>query len=248
MATSFPSAQQFEPNLSEQPIGDSDISNRLTIIGSVHSSGDSNISEDLTIIGDVSTSGSVTLDGVIEGNLYCRSLIVKAHGHVNGDIVANQELTVQGKVTGTIRARRVMLRSSAKVEGDILYQGIGIEMGARYDGRLLWTKDEHVFDEPNFPTPGKQDNSEKAACNTAKNGDQPKEPQLQKRPTAGDENPSPPRINGHVGDGHPDEKHERQSKANGNRGEPDQRFSMHRAHDDGQKHHPEDNLRQDSGV
>ena len=71
---------------------------------SVHSAGDFNISNDLTIIGDVSSSGSVTLDGIIEGNIYCTSLIVTANGRVNGGIVANQEVTVQGKVTGTIPA------------------------------------------------------------------------------------------------------------------------------------------------
>ena len=118
---------------------------------SVHSTGDSNISSDLTIIGDVSSTGSVTLDGTIEGNIYCTSLIVTANGRVNGGIVANQEVTVQGKVSGTIRGRRVMLQSSAKVEGDIFHQGIGIEMGTRYDGTLRWTEDEHAFDEPQLP-------------------------------------------------------------------------------------------------
>ena len=114
---------------------------------------DSNISNDLTIIGDVSSKGSVTLDGTIEGNIYCTSLIVTANGRINGGIVANQEVTVQGQVSGTIRGRRVMLQSSAKVEGDIFHQGIGIEMGTRYDGTLRWTEDEHVFDEPSFSAP-----------------------------------------------------------------------------------------------
>ncbi|MGO9460671.1 MAG: bactofilin family protein [Rhodomicrobium sp.] len=117
---------------------------------SVHSTGDSNISSDLTIIGDVSSTGSVTLDDMIEGNIYCTSLIVTANGSVNGGIVANQEVTVQGKVLGTIRGRRVMLRASAKVEGDIFHQGIGIEMGTRYDGSLRWMEDEHTFDEPHY--------------------------------------------------------------------------------------------------
>ena len=237
MATSFPFAQQFELNLSEQHTGDSDIIDDLTIFGSVHSANiiddltiigslhSANISDDLTIIGDVSSSGSVTLEGVIEGNLHCTSLIVTPNGRVNGDIVANQEVTVQGKVTGTIRARHVMLRSSAKVEGDIFCHGIGIEMGACYDGRLRRTEE---LDEADFATP-EQDDSEKGTCKTTKKRDQPKEPQAQKRPTAGDESPSPPRINGHVCDGHPDEMHERQSKTNGTGGEPDRRFSMHHA-------------------
>jgi cytoskeletal protein CcmA (bactofilin family) len=42
----------------------------------VHSRGGSNISSDLTIIGDVSSTGSVTLDGTIEGNIYCTSMTV----------------------------------------------------------------------------------------------------------------------------------------------------------------------------
>ena len=133
MATPFPLAQPS--NLTSVAAG-----------RGVHSSGDSNISNDLTIIGDVSSKGSVTLDGTIEGNIYCTSLIVTANGRINGGIVANQEVTVQGQVTGTIRGRRVMLQSSAKVEGDIFHQGIGIEMGTRYDGTLRWTEDEHAFD------------------------------------------------------------------------------------------------------
>ncbi|MGO9461110.1 MAG: bactofilin family protein [Rhodomicrobium sp.] len=117
---------------------------------SIHSTGASNISSDLTIIADVSSTGSVILDGMIDGHIYCVSLIVTANGSVNGGIVANQEVTVHGKVSGTIRGRRVMLRSSAKVEGDIFHQGIGIEMGTRYDGSLHWTEDERAFDEPHY--------------------------------------------------------------------------------------------------
>ncbi len=125
----------------------SPLSQHIAAGQSVHSRGDSNISSDLTIIGDVSSRGSVTLDGTIEGNIYCTSLIVTANGRVNGGIVANQEVTVQGQVKGTIRGRRVMLQASAKVESDIFHQGIGIEMGTRYDGTLRWTEDERAFDE-----------------------------------------------------------------------------------------------------
>ena len=142
MATPFPHAQPS--NLSP-----------ISAARSVHSTGDSNISSDLTIIGDVSSKGSVTLDGTIEGNIYCTSLIVTANGRINGGIVANQEVTVQGKVKGTIRGRRVMLQSSAKVEGDIFHQGIGIEMGTRYDGTLRWTEDDHTFNEPPASSPSK---------------------------------------------------------------------------------------------
>ena len=49
-----------------------------------------------------------------------------------------------GNVSGSIRSKRVMLHSTARVEGDIFHQGIGIEMGTRYDGTLKWTEDPGV--------------------------------------------------------------------------------------------------------
>jgi cytoskeletal protein CcmA (bactofilin family) len=52
---------------------------------------------------------------------------------------------VLGKVVGTIRGKRVMLHATARVEGDIYHQGIGIEMGTRYDGSLRWTEDFATF-------------------------------------------------------------------------------------------------------
>src|SRR5262249_23003067 len=97
MATPFPLAQPS--NLTSVAAG-----------RSVHSSGDSNISNDLTIIGDVSSKGSVTLDGTIEGNIYCTSLIVTANGRINGGIVGKKEVSVLGRGTGTSRGRKGMLQ------------------------------------------------------------------------------------------------------------------------------------------
>jgi len=73
---------------------------------------------------------------------------------------------------------------------------------------------------------------------------------LLKRPTAGNGSRSlaARRLSDTLGEGHPDEMHDRQSKANGNRREPTQRFSMRCAHDDEQKNHREDDLQQESGV
>lgn len=177
MATSFPfseqrSLQPIAPNLSLLSQGEPHSSNSLTIVGNVHSTGDSNISKDLTILGDLSSSGSVTIDGVIEGNIYCTSLIIMANGRVNGAIVAVQQVIVRGKVTGAIRSRRVILQSCAKVEGDIFYQRVGIEMGAHHDGVLRRTEDDNVLGEPNSRTPGEQGASE-ANCDSARIEDPP---------------------------------------------------------------------------
>ena len=101
--------------------------------------GETIISTDLTIIGNVTSKGNVKLDGKIRGDIHCASLVVSESGDIDGGIIANNEVIVLGKVVGTIRGKRVMLHATARVEGDIYHQGIGIEMGTRYDGSLRWT-------------------------------------------------------------------------------------------------------------
>jgi len=97
------------------------------------------ISADLTIIGDVITKGKVILDGDIQGDMHCASVVVGEHGDIRGGIVAN-EVVVLGRVIGSIHADKVMLQSTAHVQADIFHQGIGIEMGALFDGTLRRTE------------------------------------------------------------------------------------------------------------
>ena len=97
------------------------------------------ISADLTIIGNVYTKGKVILDGDIEGDLHCESLVVGENGDIKGGIIAN-EVVVLGRVIGSIRGNKVMLQSTSHVEGNIFHQGIGIEMGTVFDGTLRRTE------------------------------------------------------------------------------------------------------------
>lgn len=95
------------------------------------------ISNDLTIHGNVTSEGIVRLEGTIIGDMNCSSLVVENDGAISGNISA-KEVKVHGRVEGTVHGNSVMLHSSAFVEGDIYHQGIGIEMGTHYDGRLKW--------------------------------------------------------------------------------------------------------------
>lgn len=97
------------------------------------------IGSDLKIVGNVLSKGRVKLEGIIEGDMHCHSLVVGPTGSVTGSIVA-EDVAVYGRVAGTVRGKSVNLYASAHVEGDIFHQGIGIEMGTHYDGRLKWSQ------------------------------------------------------------------------------------------------------------
>ncbi len=92
------------------------------------------IGEDLTITGNVVTKGEIQVDGEIQGDVHCGSIIVGEKAAITGGIVAD-EATVRGRVTGSIRAFRVSLQSNSHVDGDIFHQSLAIEQGAYFEGK-----------------------------------------------------------------------------------------------------------------
>jgi cytoskeletal protein CcmA (bactofilin family) len=93
------------------------------------------IGGEVTITGNVKASGDMHVDGVIEGDLTCGSLMLGASGRVVGNISA-ERATIAGAVEGTVSAKELMIEKSARISGDVAYAAISIETGAKVDGRL----------------------------------------------------------------------------------------------------------------
>ena len=94
------------------------------------------IAEGLKIIGSVTAEGLVEVNGQIEGELHCTSLIVSRKAHVAGTVTA-ERVIVDGRIDGPIEGREVILKSQAHVVGDIHHQSLAIEKGAYFDGRSV---------------------------------------------------------------------------------------------------------------
>jgi len=92
------------------------------------------IGEDLTIKGNVTSKGEVQLDGEIEGEIRCGSLLLGDKGQVMGGVAA-EDIVVRGRIIGSIRGLRVTLQAQCHVEGDIFHQGLTIEQGAYFEGK-----------------------------------------------------------------------------------------------------------------
>jgi cytoskeletal protein CcmA (bactofilin family) len=98
-----------------------------------HPSEASTIGEDLTITGDVTSKGELRIDGRVQGNVHCLSLILGENSEIKGDVKA-EEVLIRGRLIGSVRGRRVMLQSTAHVEGDLLHQDLAMEQGAYFQG------------------------------------------------------------------------------------------------------------------
>jgi len=98
------------------------------------------LSSGLRVIGTIVSDGEIQLDGSVEGDVYCTSLVVGQDASIKGDVVA-RNVIVRGQVEGVIRAREVTLPNSARVEGGIVSRLISVEMGAMLNGSCQYSDD-----------------------------------------------------------------------------------------------------------
>lgn len=99
------------------------------------------IAKGLKIVGIVAAEGLVEVNGQIEGELRCSSLVIARGAHVTGTIAA-ERVVVDGKVEGPIHGGEVLLKSQAYVVGDIHHKSLAIEKGAYFEGRSMQTGQE----------------------------------------------------------------------------------------------------------
>lgn len=93
------------------------------------------IGSEVTITGNISGKGDLHLDGSVEGDIHCASLILGSGGRIKGNISA-ETATLGGTVGGTVSARTMIIEKTARISGDLSYESVSIETGALVDGRL----------------------------------------------------------------------------------------------------------------
>ena len=92
------------------------------------------IGDDLTIKGNVTSKGEIQIDGAIEGDIRCGSLLLGDKSKVTGGVAA-EDVIVRGHIVGSVRGLRITLQAQSHVEGDIFHQSLAIEQGAYFEGK-----------------------------------------------------------------------------------------------------------------
>lgn len=90
---------------------------------------------DISITGDVRAEAELHVDGKIEGDIACATLVQGASSEISGAVVADTA-RLAGRVRGSITVGELVILRSAKIEGDVHYDTLTIEQGAEVDGRL----------------------------------------------------------------------------------------------------------------
>ncbi|MDZ4307461.1 polymer-forming cytoskeletal protein [Allopontixanthobacter sp.] len=93
------------------------------------------IGSDVTITGNVAASTELHVDGNVEGDITCASL-VQGEGSVVKGVIQAESARLSGTVTGSISARELVILKSARIDGDVHYDALTIEQGASVEGRF----------------------------------------------------------------------------------------------------------------
>jgi cytoskeletal protein CcmA (bactofilin family) len=90
---------------------------------------------DLTITGNVSATAELHLEGRIEGDVDCGTLLQGAESQIVGNVRA-ESARLAGSIEGTVRVRQLTVERTARITGDVEYENITMENGGHIDGRL----------------------------------------------------------------------------------------------------------------
>ena len=93
------------------------------------------ISEGSEFKGNIKTSGEIQIDGVLNGNVRAKQIVVGVNGNVRGNVTANF-LRICGKIEGEIRAETLEIVSSASVKGNLYKKTISMEAGSKIIGNI----------------------------------------------------------------------------------------------------------------
>ena len=90
---------------------------------------------DVAIKGDLTARADLHIDGKVEGDIACTSLVQGESSEIRGAVTA-ETARLAGKVTGSITAGALVVLKSARIEGDVFYDSLTIEQGAQVEGRF----------------------------------------------------------------------------------------------------------------
>lgn len=96
--------------------------------------GPSTIGEDLTITGNVTSKGELHIDGHVQGDIHCGSLVLGENSQIEGNVIA-EDVVIRGHLIGSVQGLRVVLQSTSHVEGDLLHKDLAMEQGAYFEGK-----------------------------------------------------------------------------------------------------------------
>src|SRR4051812_17096421 len=93
------------------------------------------IGAEIKITGNIEASVDLMIEGSVEGDISCKTLIVGENGSIKGNIIADRA-RIGGKVDGVIDARDLAIEASGAFTGEATYARLKVATGGIVEGTL----------------------------------------------------------------------------------------------------------------
>jgi cytoskeletal protein CcmA (bactofilin family) len=93
------------------------------------------IASDVEIVGNLTAKVDLHIDGTVQGDVTCGSLVQGESSVINGKVVA-ETARLSGKLDGSIEARDLSIEASARITGDVVYENLTIAPGGQVEGKF----------------------------------------------------------------------------------------------------------------
>ena len=90
------------------------------------------ISSGSTIEGRITSPKTISVSGVVKGELNASEIVIEKEGSVCGSVFA-EHLIIIGNFEGEVSANKITIASSGSVKGDLSYKRVAIDDGAILD-------------------------------------------------------------------------------------------------------------------
>lgn len=90
---------------------------------------------DIAVKGDLTATMDLHLDGRIDGDIRCATLVQGESSEVVGSVSADSA-RIAGKIKGSVTADVLVVLKSARIDGDISYGTLTVEEGAQVNGKF----------------------------------------------------------------------------------------------------------------
>ena len=85
-----------------------------------------------TIEGRITSLNTISVSGLVKGELNASEIVIEKEGSVYGSIFA-EHLIIIGNFEGEVSAKKITIASTGSVKGDLSYKRVAIDDGAILD-------------------------------------------------------------------------------------------------------------------
>lgn len=93
------------------------------------------IGPDIVITGNIEALSDLQIEGQVNGDVRCSTLVLGENGAISGSIFADR-VRVVGSIDGSVQAKDLAVEATGRVVGDIIYERLKIVNGGIVEGNM----------------------------------------------------------------------------------------------------------------